>query len=90
MHKKFEINQTKIKGGSQFGRKVVNHSSKSDLPLDGIAVPNMSTACSFSILHKTFCMEVVALTLRASLRVSVLSNFLVPDSSSKGRPGYQD
>ena len=33
MHKKFEINQTKIKGGCQSGRKVVTHNSKSDLPL---------------------------------------------------------
>ena len=33
MQKKFEINQTKIKGGCQLGRKVVNHNSKSDLPL---------------------------------------------------------
>ena len=33
MHKKFETNQTKIKGGCQSGRKVVTHNSKSDLPL---------------------------------------------------------
>ena len=33
MHKKFEINQTKIKGGCQSGRKIVTHNSKSDLPL---------------------------------------------------------
>ena len=33
MHKKFEINQTKIKGGCKSGRKVVPHDSKSDLPL---------------------------------------------------------
>ena len=33
MHKKFEINQTKIKGGCQSGRKVATHNSKSDLPL---------------------------------------------------------
>ena len=33
MHKKFEINQTKIKGGCQSGRKVAPHDSKSDLPL---------------------------------------------------------
>ena len=33
MHKKFEINQTKIKGGCQSGRKVVPNDSKSDLPL---------------------------------------------------------
>ena len=29
----FEINQTKIKGGSQLGIKVVPHDSTSDLPL---------------------------------------------------------
>ena len=34
MHKKFEINRTKIKGGCQSGRKVVTHNSKSDLPPD--------------------------------------------------------
>ena len=34
MQKKFEINQTKIKGGCQSGRKVVTHNSKSALPLD--------------------------------------------------------
>ena len=33
MPKKFEINQIKIKGGCQSGRKVVTHNSKSDLPL---------------------------------------------------------
>ena len=33
MHKKFEINRTKIKGGCQSGRKMVTHNSKSDLPL---------------------------------------------------------
>ena len=32
MHKKFDINRTKIKGGCQSGRKVVTH-NKSDLPL---------------------------------------------------------
>ena len=36
MHKKFEINWTKIKGGRQSGRKVVTHNSKSDLPLNAI------------------------------------------------------
>ena len=35
MHKKFEINQTNIKGGCQSGSKVVTHNSKSDLPLGG-------------------------------------------------------
>ena len=28
----FDVNQTKIKGGCQLGRKVVPHDSKSDLP----------------------------------------------------------
>ena len=34
LHKKFEINRAKIKGGCQSGRKVVTHNSKSDLPLE--------------------------------------------------------
>ena len=29
----FEVNQTKIKGGCQSGRKLAPHDSKSDLPL---------------------------------------------------------
>ena len=33
MHKKFETNRTKIKGGCQSERKVVTHNSDSDLPL---------------------------------------------------------
>ena len=33
MHRKFEINPTKIKGGCQVGREVVTHNSKSDLPI---------------------------------------------------------
>ena len=33
MHKKFELNRTKIKGGCQSCRKVVAHDSRSDLPL---------------------------------------------------------
>ena len=33
MHKKFEINRTKIKGGCQSGRNVVTHDSKNELPL---------------------------------------------------------
>ena len=34
MHKKFEMNQIKIKGGCQSVRKVIPNKSKSDLPLD--------------------------------------------------------
>ena len=39
MHKKFEINQTKIEGGCQSGRNAVTHNSKSDLPLETDAFP---------------------------------------------------
>ena len=35
----FEVNQTKIKGGCQLGRKVVTHNSKSDVPLDQRNLP---------------------------------------------------
>ena len=33
MHKKFEINWTKIKGSCHSGRKAATHDSKSDFPL---------------------------------------------------------
>ena len=33
----FEVNEAKIKGGCQLGRKVVSHDSKSDLPLGKIS-----------------------------------------------------
>ena len=55
MHKKFEINWTKIKGSCQSGRKVVTHDSKSDLPLVfyvsdvWFCLNKMSLVC---ILHK--------------------------------------
>ena len=39
MHKKFEIDQTKIKGSCQSGRKVVTHDSMSDLPLSKSETP---------------------------------------------------
>ena len=45
MHKKFEINQTKIKAGCQSGRKVVTHNSKSDLPLHSCQVIQSQSAC---------------------------------------------
>ena len=35
MHKIFEINRIKIKGGCKSGIKAVTHNSKSDLPLAG-------------------------------------------------------
>ena len=45
MHKKFEINRTKIKGSCQSGSKVVPHDSKNDLPLAaGAAMPENDDA----------------------------------------------
>jgi len=38
MLKKFEINQTKIKGGCLSERKVVTHNSKSDLAPDFVCL----------------------------------------------------
>ena len=43
MHRKFEINLTKIKDGCQSGKKVVAHNSKSDLPLQVVVFYFMST-----------------------------------------------
>ena len=41
IHKKFEINRTKIKGSCQLGRKVVTNNSKSDLPLVRVSTYNV-------------------------------------------------
>ena len=63
MHKKFEINRTKIKGGYQSGRKVLTHNSKGDLRLVSKHFP------SFLITH-TSCrwMTVVVVVLTSSFR----------------------
>ena len=50
----FEVNQTKIRGGCQSGRKVVTHNSKSDLLLDayiqgwlaGLQMPRRQKECA--------------------------------------------
>ena len=59
MHKKFEVNKTKIKGGCRSGRKVVPHNSKGDLPLDRLPGYNMMLSnanYSSSIAHPLcFC-----------------------------------
>ena len=46
MYKKFEINQTKIKGGCQSRRKIVTLNSKSDLPLVGLKKRDSSVAAA--------------------------------------------
>ena len=65
MHKKFEINRTKIKVSCQSGRKVVTHDSKSDLPL----IP-------MSLIF--FCdLKMYSVYLCIFLYVSVTSNFTI-------------
>ena len=51
MNKKFEINQTKIKGGCQWERKVVTHNSKSDLPLEKFIKTATVAQAQNCILH---------------------------------------
>ena len=62
MQKKFEIYQTKIKGGCQSGRKVVTHNSKSDLPL----VEKNEYTISFQIsqFHTYFFSSLLGLMVR--------------------------
>ena len=54
MHKKCELNQTKIKGCCQSGRKVVPHDSKSDLPL-GV---KRNTLNRFSFGHESSLIKI--------------------------------
>ena len=56
MHKKFEINQTKIKGGCQSGRIVVTHDSKRDLPVVQVDVlqNHMSTSHAIRVHAQDF------------------------------------
>ena len=44
MHKKFKINQKKIKGGCQSGRKVTIHNSNSDFPLLCLSIESLEDA----------------------------------------------
>ena len=48
MHKKFEINQTKIKGGYQSRRKNVTYISKSDLTLKANGKMDHNSRARFS------------------------------------------
>ena len=57
IHKKFEINRTKIKGTCQSGRKVETHDSKSDLPLAStmdVMQSRFSVYTNFSVSASTF------------------------------------
>ena len=70
MQKKFEINQTKIKGGCHSGRKVVTHNSKSDLPLEcgrmdevvaGRCGSGQISRCPNDSSHGILCCELIVL-----------------------------
>ena len=58
MHKKFEVNRTKIKGGCQSGRKVVTNDSKSYLLL----VPSQVTTSilTYIMTLKKFILKILA------------------------------
>ena len=47
MHKKFEINGTKIMGGCQSGRKVLTHNSKIYFPFLGRGKDGKSSGAAF-------------------------------------------
>ena len=81
MHKKFEINQTKIKGGCQSGRKVVPHNSKSDWPLVCEQIPPITVVRSFPQLLQTF-----GWMLSHQLSWEELA---IDSSACKARPGYR-
>ena len=57
MHKKFEINRTKIKGDCHLGRKMVTHNSKSDLPL--AEVYNSTLVLTFQSLRNVPSLHLV-------------------------------
>ena len=56
MYKKFEINQTKIMGACQSGRKLVTHDSMSDLPLAPTIVNQQCFASHLDLRNYSFSM----------------------------------
>ena len=64
MHKKFEINHTKIKSSCQSGRKKVTHNSKSDLPLIlKIIMYTVKNGCIVLKFSKTILKCILARTI---------------------------
>ena len=66
MHKKFEINRTKIKGGCQSGRQVVTDNSKSDLPQDKLV---------FGLCLLTYLINVGAISI---VTILVVKTSIIP------------
>ena len=71
MHKKFEINRTKIKGGCQSGSKVVTQNCKSDLPLEYNSLFLISLK-----LHNLCCLYWTAAFLQSG-RILKIANIAV-------------
>ena len=98
MHKKFEINRTKIKVGCQSGRKVVAHDSKSDLPLTSyiclieINLQVTGEFCFLKQIWKKICVLRQILE-KMTLCVSLLAAFFLlrthPYTSHCGRIFFQ-
>ena len=82
-HVIFEVNQTKIKGGCQSGRKVVPHDSKSDLPLhrNGITAPLVYLSRVSTTIE-----SIPILTMRAPFAI-VRIKYTVVSGLSKYNPG---
>ena len=74
MYKKFEINQTKIKGGCQSGRKVVTHHSKSDLPLVYSAILHLYMLCS---RESSLCFRKNGMGASGLVKVSYVHSFRI-------------
>ena len=79
MHKKYEINQTKIKGGCQSGRKVVTHDSKSNLPqIQSMQQKNLTNFFSHTVLRFLKQIHNVNLVLSLSYQNHNLSMMMWP------------
>ena len=77
MHKKFDINQKKIKGGCQSGIKVVAHNSNSYLPL--VSQQSAGNSDLYCLVYSTQkfacpCKVKIVFILLPNIRMSTVSN----------------
>ena len=84
MHKKFEINRKKIKGGCQSGRKVVTHNSKRDLPL--VQPYNLAYVCIIHNINRKMKIDKSLCTFVRSYIYFFPSHGLTADSSIANNP----
>ena len=75
--KKFEINQTKIKGGCQSGRKLVTHNSKSDLPVVYLSRRQIQVRnCCVGRLKCIILQKILSLLLFLSMLINGVHNLI--------------